>query len=60
MTTSDKTPMIFEQRCNQGHLHVYVVPRYVAQYMLQQYPNCTVANIDQELLNEASAIVDSL
>lgn len=58
MTTRDQTPMILEQRCSAGHLHVYVVSRHVVRRLLEYYPHCAVGEIDKELLPEANALVE--
>jgi hypothetical protein len=59
MTTRDETSVIFEQRCNQGHLHVYVVPRYVADCLMLRFSRCTVLAVDKDLMNEASAVIEN-
>jgi len=59
-TTQDKTPVLIEQRCDKGHLFVYVVPRYVALTMKVQLPAIKIVQIDKELVEEAQLIANEV
>jgi diadenosine tetraphosphate (Ap4A) HIT family hydrolase len=57
-TTLDKTAVIFERRCERGHFHIHVVPRYLIPHLQAFYPGCGIRAIDKALMPEAQAIVD--
>ena len=55
----DNHPVIFERRCEAGHFHIYVVPRYLIPHLQHYYPGCGVRAIDSDLVPEALAIVEA-
>jgi len=59
IATIDKTPVLFERRCEAGHFHIFVVPRYLIPHLQVYYPDCDVRAIDRELIPEATAIVEA-